>query len=74
MRDAARVSRTVRRRVADFWDRHVRTWLSGADPMDAPLPEWFASFAGTGRGAVTATGSWSRISATCGAPAASPGW
>lgn len=42
--------------MADFWDQHVATWLTGADPMATPLPEWFASFAGTGRGAVTRDG------------------
>ncbi len=47
---------THRRRVANFWDRHVAAWLSGADPMDGPLPGWFGSFAGTGRGAVTSEG------------------
>jgi hypothetical protein len=35
-----------RERVADFRDRHVAGWLSGADPLDSPLPDWFASYAG----------------------------
>jgi hypothetical protein len=42
--------------VADFWDRHVAAWLSGADPMSRPLPAWFASYAGAGRGMVTREG------------------
>jgi hypothetical protein len=37
---------THRRRVADFWDRHVASWLAGDDPLEPPLPDWFASFAG----------------------------
>jgi hypothetical protein len=46
----------ARRRVRDFWDRHVAAWLDGADSLDPPLDAWFDSFKGTGRGAVTREG------------------
>ncbi|MFY1694341.1 MULTISPECIES: anti-phage DNA glycosylase Brig1 [unclassified Solwaraspora] len=47
---------TARERVAAFWDQHVQQWLDGRDPMADPLPEWYASFQGTGLGAVTRDG------------------
>ena len=30
-------------RVADYWDIYVDKWLSGADPSDGPLRDWFAA-------------------------------
>jgi hypothetical protein len=42
--------------VVEFWDEHVWQWLSGADPMADPLPEWYASYAGSGPGIVTRDG------------------
>ena len=45
-----------RERVADFWDTHVKAWLSGGDPMPCPLPRWWASYAGKGIGAPTRDG------------------
>ncbi len=46
----------ARRRVSDFWDRHVAAWLDGGDPVGPPLDSWFDSFTGSGRGAVTRDG------------------
>jgi hypothetical protein len=45
-----------RERVAKFWDDHIRGWMSGQDPLPDPLPRWFASYAGKGRGAMTRDG------------------
>lgn len=42
--------------VTEFWDAHVKAWLDGDDALDPLLDRWFASYAGTGRGAVTREG------------------
>ncbi|MDT4930001.1 MAG: hypothetical protein QOF92_2868 [Pseudonocardiales bacterium] len=47
---------TARQRITAFWDNQVAPWLNGDDPMPHPLPEWFASYAGKGRGEVTRDG------------------
>jgi hypothetical protein len=48
-----------RSRVADFWDEVLAHWISNpGDPtahLGGPLPDWFASYAGTGDGAVDLT-------------------
>lgn len=41
-----------RRRVAEFWDDVLRRWVDGEDHLIPPLPEWQASYTGTGKGAV----------------------
>lgn len=30
-------------RVADYWDEFVDSWLTGADPADGPLRDWFTA-------------------------------
>jgi hypothetical protein len=47
---------SARQRVAAFWDDHVSSRLSGADPMPPPLDRWFRSYQGRGLGAVTRDG------------------
>jgi len=47
---------SARERVVAFWDDHVSAWLAGEDPMPDPLPRWFASYSGHGRGHVTRDG------------------
>jgi hypothetical protein len=44
---------TARNSIADFWDAHISRWLAGEDPMPEPLPRWYDSYAGRGRGEVT---------------------
>jgi hypothetical protein len=43
---------TARNWLADFWDDHTERWLAGEDPMPEPLPRWYDSFKGRGRGEV----------------------
>jgi hypothetical protein len=47
---------SARARVAGYWDEHVAGWLAGSDPMESPMPAWFASYRGRGDGAVTRDG------------------
>jgi len=47
---------SARERVAGFWDEHVKAWLAGEDSLADALPRWFASYRGSGIGAVTRDG------------------
>jgi hypothetical protein len=38
------------KRIADFWDELTVEWLAGGDPLPDPLPDWYASYRGSGGG------------------------
>jgi len=42
----------ARERVADFWDDVLARWIDGREHLRPPLPDWLASYSGTGKGAV----------------------